>query len=426
MYKLLKSKGFTEEQILASNLVKKTNYGYSDVFKNRLMFPIQDIRNKYIAFGGRVLEASPAKYKYINSTEGIAYSKGKNLYAMNLAKNANMGKIIMVEGYMDTISLHQRGIPNVVASLGTALTEGQARLLRRYTEKVIISYDSDSAGQAATMRGLEILKNVGCDVRILQLEGAKDPDEYVIKYGNGRFNMLVDNAISLVEFKTKVLKKSLDLNNVNDKIKFLKETAKLLTTVESKIEQELYIDKIAKEYDISKEALYAEINKSTDKRITSKVLERKPQMLIKKEEVEKRLIEREKTIIALLLQEEVYEKIKPEIQVEDFKSEINKKILKRLYEEYEKGNSNINDILNYFIEDEQAMSRITEIMAEDYQIKNDEKTIANIINTYKIEKLDNRKVELLEKEQEQGISQEDKEKIIEEINKIIIQKKMIK
>ena len=306
MYKLLKSKGFTEEQILASNLVKKTNYGYSDVFKNRLMFPIQDIRNKYIAFGGRVLEASPAKYKYINSTEGIAYSKGKNLYAMNLAKNANMGKIIMVEGYMDTISLHQRGIPNVVASLGTALTEGQARLLRRYTEKVIISYDSDSAGQAATMRGLEILKNVGCDVRILQLEGAKDPDEYVIKYGNGRFNMLVDNAISLVEFKTKVLKKSLDLNNVNDKIKFLKETAKLLTTVESKIEQELYIDKIAKEYDISKEALYAEINKSTDKRITSKVLERKPQMFIKKEEVEKRLIEREKTIIALLLQEEVY------------------------------------------------------------------------------------------------------------------------
>lgn len=426
MYKLLKSKGFTEEQILASNLVKKTNYGYSDVFKNRLMFPIQDIRNKYIAFGGRVLEASPAKYKYINSTEGIAYSKGKNLYAMNLAKNANMGKIIMVEGYMDTISLHQRGIPNVVASLGTALTEGQARLLRRYTEKVIISYDSDSAGQAATMRGLEILKNVGCDVRILQLEGAKDPDEYVIKYGNGRFNMLVDNAISLVEFKTKVLKKSLDLNNVNDKIKFLKETAKLLTTVESKIEQELYIDKIAKEYDISKEALYAEINKSTDKRITPKVLERKPQMLIKKEEVEKRLIEREKTIIALLLQEEVYEKIKPEIQVEDFKSEINKKILKRLYEEYEKGNSNINDILNYFIEDEQAMSRITEIMAEDYQIKNDEKTIANIINTYKIEKLDNRKVELLEKEQEQGISQEEKEKIIEEINKIIIQKKMIK
>ena len=135
---------------------------------------------------------------------------------------------------------------------------------------MIISYDSDGAGQAATMRGLEILKNVGCDVRILQMEGAKDPDEYVIKYGNGRFNMLVDNAISLVEFKTKVLKKSLDLNNVSDKIKFLKETARLLTTVDSKIEQELYIDRISSEYGISKEALYAVINKTTKKNISIK------------------------------------------------------------------------------------------------------------------------------------------------------------
>ena len=171
---------------------------------------------------------------------------------------------------------------------------GQARLLRKYTEKVIISYDSDGAGQAATMRGLEILKNVGCDVRILQMEGAKDPDEYVIKYGNGRFNMLVDNAISLVEFKTKVLKKSLDLNNVSDKIKFLKETARLLTTVDSKIEQELYIDRISSEYGISKEALYAEINKTTKKNISIKTLEKKPRPVIKKEDVDKKLIKRTK------------------------------------------------------------------------------------------------------------------------------------
>ena len=291
VYKLLKEKGFTEEQILASNLVKKTNYGYNDVYKNRLMFPIQDIRNRYIAFGGRVLDNSLPKY--INSPEGIVYSKGKNLYALNIAKGTKLDKIIMVEGYMDAVSLHQRGIPNAVASLGTSLTEGQARLLRKYTEKVIIAYDSDGAGQTATLRGLEILTSAGCDVRILQMEGAKDPDEYVIKYGNGRFNMLVDNAISLIEFKTKVLKKSLDLNNVNDKIKFLKETAKLLTTVESKIEQELYIDRMAEEYNISKEALYAEINKMSGKRITAKILERKPQAIIKKENVEKKLIERE-------------------------------------------------------------------------------------------------------------------------------------
>lgn len=426
VYKLLKEKGFSEEEILASNLVKKTSFGYNDVYKNRLMFPIQDVRNRVIAFGGRVLDDS--KPKYINSPEGIVYSKGRNLYAMNIAKGANLGRIIMCEGYMDTVSLHQRGIPNVVASLGTALTDGQARLLRKYTEKVIISYDSDGAGQAATMRGLEILKNVGCDVRILQMEGAKDPDEYVIKYGNGRFNMLVDNAISLVEFKTKNLKKSLDLNNVSDKIKFLKETAKLLTTVDSKIEQELYIDKIAVEYDISKEALYAEINKLSNKNVSTKILERAPKSVIKKEPVEKKLIEREKAIIAILIQEKekAYQEMKNEIKQEDFKSEVNKKILKKLYEEFEKGNININNVVNYFNEDDEAMSRLTEVMAEEYQIKDDNKAIRNAINTYKIEKLDNRKMELLERGQEPNLSPEEKVRIFEEINKIIIEKKLIK
>ena len=292
---------------------------------------------------------------------------------------------------------------------------------------MVISYDSDGAGQAATLRGLEILKNVGCDVRILQMEGAKDPDEYVIKYGNGRFNLLVENAISLIEFKVKVLKKNLDLANVNDKIKFLKETAKLITTISSKIEQEIYIDKIANEYKISKEALYAEINKTNDKIVTTKVLERKPRQVIKKENIDKKLIDREKAIIALLIQEKkLWQKIEQEIKLDDFKSEINKKILKKLYEEYEKGNSNINNVLNYFIDDEETMSRLTEIMADEYQIDNDEKAIRNVINTYKIEKLDNRKMELLEKEQQPNLSKEEKEKIIEEINKIIIEKKMIK
>ena len=427
VYKLLKDKGFSDEEILASNLVKKTNFGYNDVYRERLMFPIQDVKQRYIAFGGRTLEPD-GKPKYINSPEGMVYTKGRNLYAMNIAKSANMKNIITVEGYMDAVSLHQRGIPNAVASLGTALTEAQARLLRKYSEKVVISYDSDAAGQAATMRGLEILTNVGCDVRILQMEGAKDPDEYVIKYGNGRFNLLVDKAISLIEFKTKILKNSLDLDNVSDKIKFLKETAQLLTTVNSKIEQELYIDKIANEYNISKEALYAEINKLGNKGITTKILDNRPKTVIKKENVEKKLIEREKAIIALLIQEKekIYEQIKNEISVDDFKSEINKKILKKLYEEYEKGNSNINSILNFFVEDEEVMSRLTEVMAEEYQIKNDDKAIKNLINTYKIERLDNRKMELIEKQQKPGLSKEEEKEIIEEINKIIIAKKLIK
>ena len=145
-------------------------------------------------------------------------------------------------------------------------------MLKTYSDKIIISYDSDGAGQAATLRGLEILVNIGCDVRILQMQGAKDPDEFVIKYGNAKFNLLIQNAISLVEFKIKVLKKDLDLQNVNDKIKFLKETANVLSKIESKIEQELYISKIATEYDISKEAIYAQINKLTLKTQNATIL----------------------------------------------------------------------------------------------------------------------------------------------------------
>ena len=134
----------------------------------------------------------------------------------------------MVEGYMDAVSLHQRGIDNAVASLGTALTEKQGRLLKRYKSKIIIGYDADGAGQSATMRGLEILQSIGYDIRILQLEGAKDPDEFIIKYGSGKFNLYVQNAISLVEFKVKNLQKTLDINQVNDKIKFLNEVSNIL------------------------------------------------------------------------------------------------------------------------------------------------------------------------------------------------------
>ena len=172
LYVHLKSKGFTDEEILTSGLVNKNDNGkFIDRFRRRLMFPIQDTRNRVIAFGGRVLDDS--KPKYINSSENIVYSKGKHLFGLNVAKKEHLKKIIIVEGYMDAISLHQRGITNAVASLGTALTESQGRLLRKSSEQVIIGYDADGAGQAATVRGLEILQNLGCDIRILQIEGAK-------------------------------------------------------------------------------------------------------------------------------------------------------------------------------------------------------------------------------------------------------------
>jgi len=423
LYKFLKQKGFSDEEILASDLVNKVANNFVDRFKNRLIFPIQDVRNRFIAFGGRVLDNSLPKY--INSPENIVYSKARNLYGLNVAKKSKLEKIIIVEGYMDVVSLHQRGIENVVASCGTALTEAQGRLLRKYAEKVIISYDSDGAGQAATLRGLEILSNLGCDIRILQMEGAKDPDEYVIKYGNGRFNNLVDKAISLVEFKVKVLKKDLNLDNVNDKIKFLNEIAKLLSTVDNRMEQEVYIDTISREYNISKEAIYAEINKlSYSRNQGKKVLENNYKKIVikKKETLPEALVKRENLIIGILLNGkiEVYNQIKNILLPEDFKKEENKQILKNLYEEFEKGNSNINNILEIFNDNEEIISILTGLMAEDYEIKDDKKAIEDLINNYKKEKLTNRKKEIIDLLNDKNIDKEEVVSLEKELHDIII------
>ena len=430
LYKFLKGKGFTDEEILASDLVNKKGNDFVDRFRNRLIFPIQDVRNRYIAFGGRVLDNSLPKY--INSPENIVYSKARNLYGLNLAKKSKLEKLIIVEGYMDVVSLHQRGIENVVASCGTALTEAQGRLLRKYAEKIIISYDSDAAGQAATLRGLEILSNLGCDIRILQMEGAKDPDEYVIKYGNARFNNLVDKAISLIEFKTKVLKKDLNLENVNDKIKFLNEIAKLLSTVDNKMEQEVYMDKISREYNISKEAIYAEINKLNYSRNQGKkTLEsnyKKSNIIKKKEILPETLIKRENMIIGILLngKTKVYEQIKNILLPEDFKKEENKEIMQKLYEEFEKGNSNINNILEIFNDNEEIISILTGIMADDYEIKDDKKAIEDLINNYKKEKLTNRKKEIIESLNSKDIDKQEIAVLEKELQDIIIKLAQIK
>ena len=427
LYKYLTEKGFKEEEILASTLVKKYNNNFVDSFRNRLMFPISDVRNRVIAFGGRVLDNSLPKY--INSPDTVVYNKGRNLYGLNVAKNSRTDKIIIVEGYMDAVSLHQRGIPNVVASLGTALTENQGRLLRKYSEKIIISYDSDGAGQAATLRGLEILKNIGCDVRILQMEGAKDPDEYVIKYGNGRFNLLVENAISLVEFKVKVLKNSLNLEHVNDKIKFLKETAKILQKVDSKIELEIYLDKISKEYNISKEAIYAEVNKQNGTKTGSKILEKNKAVVTRKEnaQVPKVLQKREDAIIALLINgdKSVYEQIKHRILPSDLKLEVNKKIVEKVYSEYEKKGTVADNIMDLFIEDQEAVNKITEIMADEFEQQVDKKTIDSIINIYEKEKLTLLKGEIIQKLKETEDA-ETKKVLEQELNDIIIKLTRIK
>ena len=387
------------------------------------MFPIQDTRNRVIAFGGRVLDDS--KPKYINSPENIVYSKGRHLFGLNVAKKGDLKRIIIVEGYMDAISLHQRGISYAVASLGTAMTEAQGRLLRKSSQQVIIGYDSDGAGQAATMRGLEILQGLGCDVRILQIEGAKDPDEFVIKYGPERFEKQVDKAISLVEYKVKVLKNTLNIEHPNDKIKFLKEIAKVLSKIDNEIEREVYAQKISSEYQVSKEAIYAEISKLENTSVTNKrVLESaKPRLQVKEEsKVEEQVLKREKLIIYLLINypEESYNRIKNVIRVEDIKDETNKQIIKKLYDELEKGNSNTSNVLDWF-EEEKIINEISWILAYDFEITEIEKCIDDILGIYEKEKVIQERNDIINQLDSEGLTKEQIDVLESRLNEIIIQ-----
>ena len=432
LYKALKAQGFGEKEILESGLVNKNDNGtYIDRYRNRLMFPICDVRGKVIAFGGRILDDSKIKDpkfpqpKYINSPENVVYSKGRHLFGLNVAKKDSAKKLLIVEGYMDVISLHQRGVTNVVGALGTALTEQQGWLLRKSTEQVILGFDADGAGQTAIARSMEILQKMGCDMRVLQIEGAKDPDEYIVKFGEGRFRLAMDNAISLVEFKVKNLKKDLNLENTGDKIKFLNEIAKILSKVENTMEREIYIEKIAQGYNISKEAIYAEVNKliynntKEDKVLQSREIKPVRENIKNTTEIDEDLKRRENTIIAILLDSNanMFAKIKEQIKPEEFKDSVNRKIAEQLYKELEKEDCNINRLIDSF--DEETQNHITMVMATDYEIDNLEKAVDDILQKYEKEKLDNRKQEILKQlEIEEDVAK--KKELGKELSNIII------
>ena len=263
------------------------------------------------------------------------------------------------------------------------------------------------------------------------MEGAKDPDEYIIKYGNARFQALIDKALSVIEFKVKLLKQDLDLDSTNDKIKFLNELAKLIAKVDNTIEREIYIEKISKEYEISKEAIYAEVNKLTysSAKSSEKILDRAKPVVrhqkIEKKEIPESVKKRENTVLSILLTGDlsIFGIIKQNITLEDFKDELNKKIAKKLYEEFEKGNSNINGILDDLEEEEQ--NHITAILAEDYGIEDIEKAIDDIMQSYEKDKLSERKFEILEL-LDTNIEKEKKKELEKELSNIIIKLAKIK
>jgi len=259
LYKHFMEKGTNVKLLLELGLVSETKGKYFDKYRNRVMFPIINTRGKIIGFGGRAIgDGAP---KYLNSPESRVFMKKNNLYGINLTRQEidKEGYAILVEGYMDVISLYESGVRNVCASLGTALTESQAKLIKRYTANVVLSYDADEAGQAAALRGMDILYKENCKVRVLQVKDAKDPDEYIKKKGKEAFYKLVKEALPFMDYKLLLLRNKYDINTTEGSIDLLKQASRILKEL-TPIEAEAYIKKLAKDTRISESAIRFEVN----------------------------------------------------------------------------------------------------------------------------------------------------------------------
>ncbi len=257
----MEAKGYTADELVTAGLAVKNEKGrIYDKFRNRLMFPIIDVRGNVVAFGGRTLGDDQAKY--MNSPETPVFHKGRNLFALNLAKQTGLKEgLILVEGYMDVISLYQRGITNAVAGLGTALTEEQARLIKRYASQVYVCYDSDEAGQKAAQKAIGLLTEAENIVKVISFTGAKDPDEYILKKGPESFRALLSEARESIEYQLLRLRQQYDLYDLSQKISFLSEAAKILADIDSEVAREAYIKRLSAETDITPEAIKAEVLK---------------------------------------------------------------------------------------------------------------------------------------------------------------------
>lgn len=268
----MRAKGYTDQELRDAGLVSEKNGRIYDRFRNRLMFPIIDARGNIIGFGGRVMDDSTPKY--LNSPETLIFNKRKNLFGLNLAKKSKLGFLILVEGYMDAIALHQYGFDCAVASLGTSLTEEHAVLLSRYTEQVVLIYDGDEAGQNATRRAIPMLEKAGLQVKVLRMRDAKDPDEFLKKFGPDRFKLLLEEASNRVEYQLEAIRRKYDLREDEQRVKFIQEAATLISTLGSAVQREVYGNRIAEAAKISYDAVKLEVDKAFRRR---KARERKKQ-----------------------------------------------------------------------------------------------------------------------------------------------------
>lgn len=388
LVKHLRSKGFSDEEIRESGLATfDEKRGLTDKFWNRVMYPIQDINHRVIAFGGRVM--SDAKPKYLNSPETMVFDKSRNLYGLNFARTSRKDHFILCEGYMDVIAMHQAGFTEAVASLGTAFTPGQATILKRYSHDVYLAYDSDGAGRKAALRAIEILRSSGMSGKVINMTPYKDPDEFIKALGTEEFQKRIDEAENSFFFELRMEEENFDLSDPDGRTRFLKVAAEKLVAFEDEIERESYITAVAKKYSVSYESLKNQVVSLAARNGGEyKPIEKpKPTDFSKADREDAGLVSQRLLLTWLCEQPSLYEQIKDHIKLTDFTDPVYQKVAEWLFKDIEEGTVNPGAYVSRFEdEEEQAVcaavfnTKLSEIEGEEIS----EKAFGDIV--YKVKK----------------------------------------
>ena len=389
LYRYLKSQGYADQVLKETGLFKMDERGVYDKFWNRVMFPIMDINNRVIGFGGRVM--GDAKPKYLNSPETKLFNKSKNLFGLNYAKLGKKKNIILCEGYMDVIAMHQAGFTNAVASLGTAFTSEQAVILRRYTDEVLLTYDSDQAGVKAALRAIPMLRDAGINARIVHMEPYKDPDEFIKGLGSEEFEKRMAEAQNAFLFEIDVLRKSYDISDPEQKTKFDHEMAAKLLVFEDKVQRDNYIETLSAKYSIKKEDLRGLVIKSANRIPANKgnanVHSEGYNRNIKK--VKESGIEHSYKLLLSWLADEpnLFDDVSKIINKDDFEEEPYRKAAALLYEQFENGEVIPARIINHF-EEADEQKAISDIFQTTFKVKMEKDDMEKALNeiVYKIKK----------------------------------------
>lgn len=385
LIKHLKSLGYSEKEMSECGLCVKREHdnSYFDKFRGRIMFPIIDLRGNIIGFGGRIIDDKGGKEaKYLNSPETLVFKKKENLFAMNFAKNSKEDKLLIMEGYMDVISLHQKGFTNAVASLGTAFTPEQASLIKRYKGRAILCYDSDEAGKKATLRAGDILSDAGIKAKVLTLKGAKDPDEYINLKGSEMFKAQLDSAINLVEYRISEIEQQYNLEDAHEKTEFINKVAQIFSGIKDPVEREVFVKGFSSKYDISVASVETHINTHSKKTDTIK---KRREETAEKKSFEKRtggrkdmdvmrLFNAEQLLLNLICEKNVYAVIEKELTEKTFSEGLHRKLAQVIFNQHNSDNSfSSAGVLSQFSEEE--IPEVAKILSDDRNV-DDKKTAA--------------------------------------------------